>query len=115
MRFNAEVEKAATVGVLQVRSTIVQQALCLFLLGFNLSLCVLQVLYLLNQLQNKPICEETEAKQKDDESSRERELLQRLRMQVGICWQHKALLFSVFSRLSLIVVYRKRSWKNYRN
>lgn len=44
--------------------------------------CV-QVLYLLNQLQNKPICEESsESKQKDEESSKEKELLQRLKLQV---------------------------------
>lgn len=42
-----------------------------------------QVLYLLNQLQNKPICGESdETKQKDEESSQEKELLQRLKVQV---------------------------------
>uniref|UniRef100_A0A4W6F0K2 Kinesin family member 4 n=1 Tax=Lates calcarifer TaxID=8187 RepID=A0A4W6F0K2_LATCA len=41
-----------------------------------------KVLYLLNQLQNKPICGESdETKQKDEQSSKERELLQRLRVQ----------------------------------
>lgn len=38
-----------------------------------------QVLYLLNQLQNKPISDETKLK---EESSREKELLERLRVQV---------------------------------
>ncbi|XP_044078155.1 kinesin family member 4 isoform X2 [Siniperca chuatsi] len=37
-----------------------------------------KVLYLLNQLQNKPICEESDEK---DESSKEKELLQRLKVQ----------------------------------
>uniref|UniRef100_A0A3B5LAX4 Kinesin motor domain-containing protein n=1 Tax=Xiphophorus couchianus TaxID=32473 RepID=A0A3B5LAX4_9TELE len=41
-----------------------------------------KVLYLLNQLQNKPICEESEeAKQEEETSSKERELLQRLKVQ----------------------------------
>uniref|UniRef100_A0A7N6ANQ1 Kinesin motor domain-containing protein n=1 Tax=Anabas testudineus TaxID=64144 RepID=A0A7N6ANQ1_ANATE len=41
-----------------------------------------KVLYLLNQLQNKPIHEESdETKQKDEESSKEKELLQRLKVQ----------------------------------
>ncbi|XP_031166887.1 kinesin family member 4 isoform X1 [Sander lucioperca] len=41
-----------------------------------------KVLYLLNQLQNKPICEESdETKQKDRESAKEKELLQRLKVQ----------------------------------
>lgn len=41
-----------------------------------------KVLYLLNQLQNKPICEESEEpKQKEETSSKERELLQRLKVQ----------------------------------
>uniref|UniRef100_A0A4W6F3D1 Kinesin family member 4 n=1 Tax=Lates calcarifer TaxID=8187 RepID=A0A4W6F3D1_LATCA len=44
-----------------------------------------KVLYLLNQLQNKPICGESdETKQKDEQSSKERELLQRLRVQVCV-------------------------------
>uniref|UniRef100_A0A7N8WQA5 Kinesin-like protein n=1 Tax=Mastacembelus armatus TaxID=205130 RepID=A0A7N8WQA5_9TELE len=42
-----------------------------------------KVLYLLNQLQNKPICGVSdETKQKDEESSKEKELLQRLKVQV---------------------------------
>ncbi|XP_042355928.1 kinesin family member 4 [Plectropomus leopardus] len=41
-----------------------------------------KVLYLLNQLQSKPICEESDkTKQNDTESSKERELLQRLKLQ----------------------------------
>ncbi|XP_070773568.1 kinesin family member 4 isoform X1 [Enoplosus armatus] len=41
-----------------------------------------KVLYLLNQLQNKPICGESdETKQKDEESSKENKLLQRLKVQ----------------------------------
>ncbi|XP_035999264.1 kinesin family member 4 [Fundulus heteroclitus] len=41
-----------------------------------------KVLYLLNQLQNKPICEESEeTKQKEESRSKERELLQRLKVQ----------------------------------
>ncbi|KAM4726613.1 kinesin family member 4 [Anableps anableps] len=41
-----------------------------------------KVLYLLNQLQNKPICEESEeTKHKEETSSKERELLQRLKVQ----------------------------------
>ncbi|XP_029956848.1 kinesin family member 4 [Salarias fasciatus] len=41
-----------------------------------------EVSYFLNQLKNKPACEEkNEAKQKDEESSKEKELLQRLRVQ----------------------------------
>ncbi|XP_042286191.1 kinesin family member 4 [Thunnus maccoyii] len=41
-----------------------------------------KVLYLLNQLQNKPICGESdETKQKEEESSKEKELLQRLKVQ----------------------------------
>lgn len=41
-----------------------------------------KVLYLLNQLQSKPICEEPdEMKQKDEARSKERELLQRLQVQ----------------------------------
>ncbi|XP_028322542.1 kinesin family member 4 [Gouania willdenowi] len=41
-----------------------------------------KVLYLLNQLQNKPICEETaETKQEDEQSSKDKELLQRLKLQ----------------------------------
>uniref|UniRef100_A0A8C7YLV8 Kinesin family member 4 n=1 Tax=Oryzias sinensis TaxID=183150 RepID=A0A8C7YLV8_9TELE len=42
-----------------------------------------KVLYLLNQLQNKPICEESDdVKQRDEGRSKERELLQRLSVQV---------------------------------
>uniref|UniRef100_A0A8C3B0N4 Kinesin family member 4 n=1 Tax=Cyclopterus lumpus TaxID=8103 RepID=A0A8C3B0N4_CYCLU len=42
-----------------------------------------KVHYLLNQLQSNPICEKSdEAKQKDEESSKEKELLQRLKFQV---------------------------------
>uniref|UniRef100_A0A665XB48 Chromosome-associated kinesin KIF4-like n=1 Tax=Echeneis naucrates TaxID=173247 RepID=A0A665XB48_ECHNA len=41
-----------------------------------------KVLYLLNQLQNKPICGESDkTTEKDEESSKEKELLQRLRVQ----------------------------------
>ncbi|KAM9348795.1 kinesin family member 4 [Symphorus nematophorus] len=41
-----------------------------------------KVLYLLNQLQNKPICGESEeTEQKDEESPKEKELLQRLKVQ----------------------------------
>ncbi|KAM7374073.1 hypothetical protein PAMP_006750 [Pampus punctatissimus] len=41
-----------------------------------------KVLYLLNQLQNKPICGESdETKHKEEESSKEKELLQRLKVQ----------------------------------
>uniref|UniRef100_A0A8C7YJG5 Kinesin family member 4 n=1 Tax=Oryzias sinensis TaxID=183150 RepID=A0A8C7YJG5_9TELE len=41
-----------------------------------------KVLYLLNQLQNKPICEESDdVKQRDEGRSKERELLQRLSVQ----------------------------------
>ncbi|TNN86865.1 Chromosome-associated kinesin KIF4 [Liparis tanakae] len=41
-----------------------------------------KVHYLLNQLQSKPICEKSdETKQKDKESSKEKELLQRLKVQ----------------------------------
>ncbi|KAG8008289.1 Chromosome-associated kinesin KIF4 [Nibea albiflora] len=41
-----------------------------------------KVLYLLNQLQSKPICAESdETKQKDEESLKEKELLQRLKVQ----------------------------------
>uniref|UniRef100_A0A668AWW4 Kinesin family member 4 n=1 Tax=Myripristis murdjan TaxID=586833 RepID=A0A668AWW4_9TELE len=41
-----------------------------------------KVLYLLNQLQNKPICGDSdETKQTEEETSKERELLQRLRIQ----------------------------------
>ncbi|XP_029030298.1 kinesin family member 4 isoform X2 [Betta splendens] len=41
-----------------------------------------KVLYFLNQLQNKPICEESyQTKQKDEESLKEKELLQRLKIQ----------------------------------
>uniref|UniRef100_A0A8C3B6Y9 Kinesin family member 4 n=1 Tax=Cyclopterus lumpus TaxID=8103 RepID=A0A8C3B6Y9_CYCLU len=41
-----------------------------------------KVHYLLNQLQSNPICEKSdEAKQKDEESSKEKELLQRLKFQ----------------------------------
>ncbi|XP_049890192.1 kinesin family member 4 [Epinephelus moara] len=41
-----------------------------------------KVLYLLNQLQSKPICEEAdETKENNEESSREKELLQRLKLQ----------------------------------
>ncbi|CAN9501651.1 unnamed protein product [Ophioblennius macclurei] len=41
-----------------------------------------KVLYLLNQLKSKPACEERkETSQKDEESSREKELLQRLKVQ----------------------------------
>ncbi|XP_047463966.1 kinesin family member 4 [Mugil cephalus] len=41
-----------------------------------------KVLYILNQLQNKPICAESdETQQKNEESSREKELLQRLKVQ----------------------------------
>ncbi|XP_071384275.1 chromosome-associated kinesin KIF4-like isoform X1 [Centroberyx affinis] len=41
-----------------------------------------KVLYFLNQLQNKPICGESdETMQKDEETSKERELLERLRFQ----------------------------------
>ncbi|XP_024122128.1 kinesin family member 4 [Oryzias melastigma] len=41
-----------------------------------------KVLYLLNQLQNKPICEESEeTKQREEGRSKERELLQRLSVQ----------------------------------
>ncbi|XP_015226828.1 PREDICTED: chromosome-associated kinesin KIF4A isoform X1 [Cyprinodon variegatus] len=41
-----------------------------------------KVLYLLNQLQNKPICEESEeTRQEEETSSKERELLQRLKVQ----------------------------------
>ncbi|XP_034745087.1 kinesin family member 4 [Etheostoma cragini] len=41
-----------------------------------------KVLYLLNQLQNKAVCEESdEAKQKDRETAKEKELLQRLKVQ----------------------------------
>ncbi|XP_041657997.1 kinesin family member 4 isoform X2 [Cheilinus undulatus] len=40
-----------------------------------------KVLYLLNQLQNKPICEESEETKEEEESSREKELLQRLNLQ----------------------------------
>ncbi|KAM9846585.1 kinesin family member 4 [Aulostomus maculatus] len=40
-----------------------------------------KVLYLLNQLQNKPICGESDETKKDEESSKERELLQHLRVQ----------------------------------
>uniref|UniRef100_A0A665XCG5 Chromosome-associated kinesin KIF4-like n=1 Tax=Echeneis naucrates TaxID=173247 RepID=A0A665XCG5_ECHNA len=46
-----------------------------------------KVLYLLNQLQNKPICGESDkTTEKDEESSKEKELLQRLRVQVGFHW-----------------------------
>lgn len=51
---------------------------------FTYTVCcfILQVLYLLNQLQSKPVCEESDReKQKDGESSNE-ELLQRLKAQV---------------------------------
>ncbi|XP_035480062.1 kinesin family member 4 isoform X1 [Scophthalmus maximus] len=41
-----------------------------------------KVLYLLNQLQSKPICGESDAmEQKDEESAKEKELLQRLKVQ----------------------------------
>ncbi|XP_034539616.1 kinesin family member 4 [Notolabrus celidotus] len=40
-----------------------------------------KVLYLLNQLQNKPICEESDKTKKDEESAKEKELLQRLKLQ----------------------------------
>ncbi|XP_032388585.1 kinesin family member 4 [Etheostoma spectabile] len=41
-----------------------------------------KVLYLLNQLQNRPVCEESdETKQKDRETAKEKELLQRLKVQ----------------------------------
>uniref|UniRef100_A0A7N8Y2E3 Kinesin family member 4 n=1 Tax=Mastacembelus armatus TaxID=205130 RepID=A0A7N8Y2E3_9TELE len=48
-----------------------------------------KVLYLLNQLQNKPICGVSdETKQKDEESSKEKELLQRLKVQRGLDCKH---------------------------
>uniref|UniRef100_A0A7N8YIG1 Kinesin family member 4 n=1 Tax=Mastacembelus armatus TaxID=205130 RepID=A0A7N8YIG1_9TELE len=48
-----------------------------------------KVLYLLNQLQNKPICGVSdETKQKDEESSKEKELLQRLKVQVCLDCKH---------------------------
>ncbi|CAK6970838.1 kinesin family member 4 [Scomber scombrus] len=40
-----------------------------------------KVLYLLNQLQNKPICKESDETKKEEESSKEKELLQRLKVQ----------------------------------
>nr|XP_020498967.1 chromosome-associated kinesin KIF4-like [Labrus bergylta]XP_020498968.1 chromosome-associated kinesin KIF4-like [Labrus bergylta] len=40
-----------------------------------------KVLYLLNQLQSKPICEESHESKKEEESSKEKELLQRLKLQ----------------------------------
>uniref|UniRef100_A0A8D3E9Z0 Kinesin motor domain-containing protein n=1 Tax=Scophthalmus maximus TaxID=52904 RepID=A0A8D3E9Z0_SCOMX len=44
-----------------------------------------KVLYLLNQLQSKPICGESDAmEQKDEESAKEKELLQRLKVQVSL-------------------------------
>uniref|UniRef100_A0A7N6BS51 Kinesin motor domain-containing protein n=1 Tax=Anabas testudineus TaxID=64144 RepID=A0A7N6BS51_ANATE len=57
-----------------------------------------KVLYLLNQLQNKPIHEESdETKQKDEESSKEKELLQRLKVQVSMF-----VLFFPLQKLSLL-------------
>lgn len=44
-----------------------------------------QVLYFLNQLQNKPLCGESDGtKPKDEGNSKEKELLQRLKVQVGL-------------------------------
>jgi len=51
--------------------------------AFFLSPTLFQVHYFLNQLQSKAICEKSdETKQKDKESSKEKELLQRLKVQV---------------------------------
>uniref|UniRef100_A0AAQ6A392 Kinesin motor domain-containing protein n=1 Tax=Amphiprion ocellaris TaxID=80972 RepID=A0AAQ6A392_AMPOC len=65
-----------------------------------------KVLYLLNQLQSKPIGGESdETNQKDEESSKQKELLQRLKVQVCLQWvkscvlnQPLSLLFSFFLR-----------------
>lgn len=58
-----------------------------------------QVLYLLNQLQSQPICSESdETKQKDEDSSKEKELLQRLNVQV--CF-HQLSVSSIFDSESL--------------
>ncbi|KAM8835043.1 kinesin family member 4 isoform 1-T1 [Synchiropus picturatus] len=40
-----------------------------------------KILYLLNQLQNKPICEESDSPKEEEASQREKELLQRLKIQ----------------------------------
>lgn len=45
----------------------------------------LQVLYLLNQLRNKSMCESSEKQtQKDEDESHKQELLQRLKIQVSL-------------------------------
>lgn len=50
-----------------------------------LFLLFLQVCYLLSQVQRKIVCEESdEAKQKEEEDSKQNELLQRLKVQVRL-------------------------------
>lgn len=69
---------------------------CFVFALFCVCVCLggLQVLYLLNQLQDKPVCSESdETKQKAQESSKEKELLQRLKVQV--CF-HQSSLSSIF-------------------
>uniref|UniRef100_A0AAQ6A652 Kinesin motor domain-containing protein n=1 Tax=Amphiprion ocellaris TaxID=80972 RepID=A0AAQ6A652_AMPOC len=76
-----------------------------------------KVLYLLNQLQSKPIGGESdETNQKDEESSKQKELLQRLKVQVCLQWvkscvlnQPLSLLFSFFLRNHVELFLKKLS------
>uniref|UniRef100_A0A3Q3LI65 Kinesin family member 4 n=1 Tax=Mastacembelus armatus TaxID=205130 RepID=A0A3Q3LI65_9TELE len=62
-----------------------------------------KVLYLLNQLQNKPICGVSdETKQKDEESSKEKELLQRLKVQV--CFHYVSTLLSFAKKQQSVAI-----------